>query len=531
MKRIKRVLPLIALVCVVTGLVSVNYAAEAENDTIPNRVYIGDIAVGGMTAEEAEGAVNDSINTMLDAEFTLKAGTNEVVVTAEELGVTWTNTHVVDEALQIGKNGNLIERYKAQKDLENEDKVFAIEYQIDAEKTGAWLDEHASELNQDAINGGLKREDGGFTFIEGQEGIEVDVDASVKVIAAYFEESWGGEGAAIELTANVVQPRGTEEELSKVTNVLGIFSTYFGDSAAGRIANVKNAAGKIDGTLLYPGEEFSVYEVISPMTFDNGYEIATAYENGTTVDSIGGGVCQVSTTLYNAVIRAELEIVERYNHSMIVTYVDPSADAAIAGTYKDLKFKNNTDSPIYIESYTSGGTLYMNVFGNETRAENRKIAFKSEVVKDNPAETKFETTSDPIGTVSVKQKEHDGKIAKLWKIITVDGKEESREVFNNSTYNASPRIISVGISSDNKDAVKAIKAAIKTGDEAAVKEAAEYWSADAIAKREKEEEEAAKKEEKNNKKNSNKKNDDTKKEDNTTSGDDTSDGSTGDAEE
>ena len=94
--------------------------------------------------------------------------------------------------------------------------------------------------------------------------------------------------------------------------------------------------------------------VCSRLPKPNGYANAAAYENGQVVDSIGGGVCQISTTLYNAALLAEMEIVQRQNHSMIVTYVDPSNDAAIAGTYKDLKIKNPYDTPIYIEGYTSG---------------------------------------------------------------------------------------------------------------------------------------------------------------------------------
>lgn len=188
-----------------------------------------------------------------------------------------------------------------------------------------------------------------------------------------MQNSWDGSANEIELVTNTVQPRGSKEELSKIKDNLGGFSTDFSSSAAGRAANVKNACSLINGSVIYPGEQFSVYEVISPITTDNGYQIAGAYENGQVVDSVGGGVCQVATTLYNAVIRAELEIVQRYNHSMIVSYVKPSDDAAIAGTYKDLKFKNNLDNPVYIEGYCSGGVITFNVYGVETRPANRKF--------------------------------------------------------------------------------------------------------------------------------------------------------------
>ena len=114
-----------------------------------------------------------------------------------------------------------------------------------------------------------------------------------------------------------------------------------------------NGCSLINGTTLYPGEEFSTYKTVSPFSVANGYYMAGSYVSGKVVDSLGGGICQVSTTLYNAVLLAELEVTERYNHSMIVGYVDPSADAAIAeSSGKDFKFVNNTDAPIYIEGYT-----------------------------------------------------------------------------------------------------------------------------------------------------------------------------------
>ena len=136
------------------------------------------------------------------------------------------------------------------------------------------------------------------------------------------------------------------------------------------------------------------------MTAAGGYELAGAYENGQTVQSYGGGVCQVSTTLYNAVLKAELEVTQRSNHSMIVTYVKPSMDAAIAGDYKDLKFVNNLDAPIYIEGYTVGKDIYFNIYGQETRPSNRKVTYESEVVSEEDPGTQFVATGDAVGSIS-----------------------------------------------------------------------------------------------------------------------------------
>ena len=124
-----------------------------------------------------------------------------------------------------------------------------------------------------------------------------------------------------------------------------------------RKQNVAVGAEKINGTLVQPGEEFSVEAVVVPFDAENGYALAASYEMGKVVDSYGGGICQVSTTLYVAVLKAELEVTERYSHSMIVHYVDPSMDAAIAEGLKDLKFINNTDAPIYIEASADGSII------------------------------------------------------------------------------------------------------------------------------------------------------------------------------
>lgn len=486
MKIWKKILPFAAFAIIVAGFSLASdmvKAQENEDGVIPDKVYIGDIAVGGMNADEATQAVQADVAQRMSAQFTLTAGERQVTVSAEDLGVEWENTHVIEDALTVGKAGNLIERYKAKKDLENADKVFDIQYDVDEQKVKSCLEENAGELNQEPVENGLTRENGAFVLTEGKQGVEVDTTKAVAEIEDFFSSDWNGENGTIELSTKVVDPKVSAEDLKKVKDVLGTFSTDFSASSAGRIANVKNATEKINGTVLYPGEEFSVYDSIGPLDASNGYELAGAYENGTTVESYGGGVCQVSTTLYNAVIRAELEVTERFNHSMMVDYVQPSMDAAIAGTYKNLKFKNSTEAPVYIEGYTNGGILYFTIYGEETRDPDRQVTFESETVSVDEPATQIVASGDPIGSVSVTQKSHTGRTAQLWKIVTVNGVEKSREVFNKSKYNASPKIISVGTASDNGDAINAINAAIATQDEATVRATAAEWSADAIAAR------------------------------------------------
>ena len=474
----------ILLTLALTAIITVPVEAETnETSTIPQRVYFGNISVGGMTQEEAKAEVQEYINQQLNQNITLQAGKNTVQVPVSQFGISWGNPEIAEEAAGLGKSGNLIVRYKAMKDLENQDKVYELSYNVDAQKISQVLESNAPTLNTEAADGGLTRENGGFTIVPGSQGVSINIEDSVEILEKYFSKEWKGESSdIIELAADVVEPRGSEEELGKVKDLLGGFNTSYGTSGAGRSKNVENGASLINGSVVYPGDTFSVYEAVSPFDAEHGYELAGSYENGTAVETYGGGICQVSTTLYNAVIRAELEVAERFNHSMIVSYVDPSADAAIAGTYKDLKFVNNTDAPIYIEGYTSGKVLYFNIFGQETRPSDREVSFVSETLSTTDPGTQYQAAPDqPIGYISQKQSSHTGYTAQLWKVVTVGGVEQSREVFNKSTYKASPRIVLVGTASANPEASNAMSAAVGSQDEGAIRAAAAVWNDAALA--------------------------------------------------
>jgi hypothetical protein len=176
---------------------------------------------------------------------------------------------------------------------------------------------------------------------------------------------------------------------------------------------------------------------------------------------------------------------------MLVSYVQPSMDAAIAGNYKDLRFKNNTDAPVYIEGYTSGGILYFNVYGKETRAANREISFESETLSTTDPDTQYNLDSgSSLGSWTVVQSAHQGCVAQLWKIVTVDGVQQSRDLFNKSTYQSSPKIVTIGTKDASETTLAALKAAIASGDESAVRSAAAALKSKADEKAEEEEQQA-----------------------------------------
>ena len=450
-----------------------------DADVIPSGITIDGHDVSGMTEAEADAVLDEILASYSDSTFTLKAGSKSIEATSSELGIRPKSDDVVAHAMSYGKEGNLIERFVAASELAGgQKKDFAITLTADVGAVEELIEANADSLNAEAVDNGLKRENGQFVFIEGSDGIEVEAGESAAAVASYISDSWKGGDATIELVTRVDEPQGSKEELMAVKDVLGSYNTDFSSSSAARANNVSNGTRLINGTVLYPGEEFSVAGALNPMTAENGYQPAPSYENGTTVETYGGGICQVSSTLYNAVMRAELEIVTRSAHSMIVHYVEPSMDAAIAGDVKDFKFKNNQEYPVYIEGYTSGGKVYFNVFGKETRDPDRTVEFESEILSQtDPISIYSGSASAPIGSiVKTSGSAHTGYTARLWKIVKENGKEVSRDVYNNSTYRATNNTYVVGTQSENAEAVAAINAAIATQDGATIQAAAAQWA-------------------------------------------------------
>ena len=466
MKKLIKGLICAGLILVTAVIPSIQTRAQEEENRILTGVYVEEMSLEGKTKSEAKSLVETYVESLSEKMITLIAvGGNEVQVKVSDLGLYWSNQEIIDEAVNIGQTGNVVQRYKTAKDLQYQNKVYRLEFGIDQELVKTIIREQCAAYNMEAADATLTRENDRFVIIPGQTGEIVDEAASVKAIQEYLNSSWNREDDSIELTVTVKEARGSEEELEKVKDVLGTFTTSFKTSGSSRSANVRNGAELINGTTLYPGDEFSTYEAVSPFSQANGYYMAGSYLNGQVVDSLGGGICQVSTTLYNAVLLSELEVTERHNHSMIVTYVDPSADAAIAeSSGKDFKFVNNTEAPIYIEGTTTDDKqISFTIYGVETRQSNRQVSYESEVIsKTYPdSEVIYTDASLPVGSISV-QSAHIGYRANLWKVVTENGVEVSREQINSSSYQVTPRTATVGIATADPNAYNEIMAAIAT---------------------------------------------------------------------
>ncbi len=464
MKCKKWILAVAALLII--GLMPGSRVQAAGDPIIHQGVYAGNIDLSGLTQGEAKKKIQSYVDAMGAAAVSLKTvSDNTVTVTAADLGFTWKNTDIPEKAVSLCKTGNIVSRYKQLKDLEKNNYIYDLEFAVDKARIEAIINEHCLTYNIAARDYGLTRENGEFQLIEGQVGYEVNVSASVDAVAEYITSAWEGGDTTIDLVVEETTPRGSAEELLALTDVLGTYTTSYSTSGASRSANVANGCRLINGTLLYPGDSFSTLAKITPFTEANGYYLAGSYLNGTVVETLGGGICQVSTTLYNAVLRAEMEVTNRSCHSMIINYVQPSEDAAISESGgKDFEFVNNLDHPVYIEGYTEKKHITFNIYGVETRDPSHSVDYESEILETyNPdGEVINQTSSQPIGYISV-QSVHIGYKAQLWKIVKENGEEVSRQVVNSSYYKLVPRTAVVGTATDNPEAAARLQAAIATG--------------------------------------------------------------------
>ena len=227
-------------------------------------------------------------------------------------------------------------------------------------------------------------------------------------------------------------------------DMLSSFSTSYTSSGYNRSTNIELAAKKLDGYVLMPGETASYNQIVGQRTKAAGFKEGAAYSNGKVVQEVGGGICQVSSTLYNAVVFANLEIVERYNHSYAVSYVPAGRDATVSYGGKDFKFKNNRKYPIKIVANAKNGVVNISLKGIKEDKE-YDIEISSSVLSTTPFETTYQDNNTLAeGKQKIIQKGHNGYKSKAYKTVKYNGKVISKTLLSSDTYKPMNRIIEKG---------------------------------------------------------------------------------------
>lgn len=441
------------------------YAAQTQQ-TIPNGVYAGDIELSGMTEEEATEAINEYIDTLKKKKVTFTTDTNKDKVTLKKLGISWKNKDIASDAVELGYHGNLIFRFKELSDIKKDKKVYDIETSIDEAKLEKYVKKTIQAYDKKPVEPKITRTNGKFKITKEKNGVTVNVDETIQAVQNALGKDWNGEDVKVETVCEIAKPEHTSESLKVIKDELGTCTTTYSSGQRGRTQSLELSAKRLDGTIIYPGETVSVSELMGPRTKEGGYGSAIGYYGNSTSDTIGAGICQTASTLYDAALYAELGIAERHNHSMIVHYVKYSMDSTIyAGSdyknpSKDLKLKNESEYPVYIDSYASGGRCRFTIYGKETRPKNREVKYISKMLEEKwPTEiTYINDSSRLVGYTSVKQGAFPLVRSTLTKVVYVDGKETERTVINKDKYNSSNKKVIRGTKQPETTAAPTTKA-------------------------------------------------------------------------
>ena len=343
-----------------------------------------------------------------------------------------------------GKSGNVIVADKLESMIVN--KLTSLEYNSDAievpveskDPDNIDIDKIHSEIYKEPVDAYYTKDP--FAVYPSSTGL----DFKISVDEAKAMLNTPNETYTIPL--KTLYPNVTTDQIGTEAfpDLLSSYSTNYSSSNSNRSTNIALAASKINGKVLMPGEEFSFNNTVGKRTTSAGFKVATVYSNGQVTTDVGGGICQVSSTLYNAVLKANLEITNRRNHTFTVGYVPIGLDATVSWGSPDFKFKNSRNYPIKIVATTSNKNLYIKIYGmkEEVEYEVELVSYKTGTV---PYSTVYTTDASlPKGQTKVVQSGSNGAKSVAYRVLKLNGKEVSRTLLSKDTYSPHNQIIARG---------------------------------------------------------------------------------------
>ena len=301
------------------------------------------------------------------------------------------------------------------------------------------IDKIHSEIYQEAKDAYYTKDP--FTVYPEVEGIDFDVEQAKAMIAEEVKDEY-----VIDLI--ITKPNVTIDQIGTEAfpDQLATFTTRYNAGDRDRTTNLVLACQKINGKVLMPGEIFSYNETLGPRTYSAGYRDAKVYESGQVVDGIGGGICQISSTLYNAALMSDMKIIERRNHQFVTSYVGAGRDATVVYGSTDFRFKNTRTYPIRIVASAKSGVATVSIFGIKEADREYTYSFSTKTISTIPYTTKYvEDSSLAPGKEVVKQKGANGLVTQTYMTKMLNGKVVSTELLSKDTYSAMQKIIRRGV--------------------------------------------------------------------------------------
>ena len=399
--------------------------------TVYQGVYIANVEVGGKTREEIAQLLATWQKAQKTRPILLVYEERTFRIEPENLDYSIDEAATAEAVWLIGREGSIWERLKKIRRAEAEGWSIPLAIQYNESKLDSIVQQLSETVSVSPRNASLSLWTG--KVVPEEPGRELNTAELKTLLLQALAQTDAG---TVMLPVAVVYPEITASELAQngIKELVAMYTTEFNAADAGRTANVTLAAQKLTGSLLYPGQVFSYNATVGPREKSRGFKEAMEIINGEYVPGVGGGVCQVSSTLYNAVLLAGLEIVERANHSKPLSYVPLGRDATVVYNLLDFKFVNNSPAPVMLVAETAGNKLHVGIFGLRLPERSIDIVTSRELVIQ-PAVIKKPDTSLLPGETKVEKPGTPGYEVTVVRVIRdAAGREVQRELVSRDTY-------------------------------------------------------------------------------------------------
>ena len=479
-----------------------------NNSNMMSGISINDVDVSGLTKDEAKERVKKVLDEKINEEIKVIYGEYESTINPTLIEAKYNIDEVIDEAYGIGRTGNIITNNYSILYTMIFKREININVEINEEATQKIIQDIGANLPNAIIETSYYIEDDNLIITRGKEGLVVNSNKLLELIyeklnnndikqeyielpvetkqpdeidlqkihdeiykeaqdAYYTQDPFKiypeVDGVDFDITEaqelinkefkneytvklKITKPTKTINQIGTEAfpNLLSTFTTKYDRTNTNRTTNLQLAVNKINGTVLLPGEEFSYNKVVGERTIAAGYKDAKIYSNGEVVDGLGGGICQISSTLYNTVLLANLEVTERRNHQFVTSYLPAGRDATVVYGSQDFKFKNNRNYPVKIDASLNSGIAKISLYGMKEETE-YEVSFETKTISAIPYKTKYiEDNTLEVGTEKVEQKGTNGLIKETYKILSSNGVVVSKTLISKDTYNAMQKVVRKG---------------------------------------------------------------------------------------
>lgn len=431
-KKIRNLIFAIFLLLVSIGISYLYFTVQKYSNLIYPGMKIEGIDFSEKTKEDAIKILRDKYgDAILQKKLTIKTPDRNYNISYSELNAQYNIIDTVNEALAYGKNLNLISKFKLiKKPVEKELNLKFSYNQKPLEDLVKSIEKNTNINPKDAT---IKLANGNFIVTPDAKGMELESEKLKKDILSNISGKTDGD-LEINAPIKVLNPKVSAENLKAINTKLASYFTDFSTSSEARATNIRISTESINGKVLMPGETFSFNEVVGERTKERGYKEAPVIVNQQLDSGLGGGICQVSSTLYNALLQGNIKTTERVHHTFPSSYVGMGLDATVDWGNIDLKFKNTFNFPIFLEGYTKNKVLYFNIYSSSELTK-RTYSITSEVYsKIEPTIKYIDDPNLPVGKTEVVKKAHTGYRVKVYRNIYENGKFISQEVVSNDYY-------------------------------------------------------------------------------------------------